>query len=109
MAIFDISGDWAFIDGIETVEIEANDDENVITVEGCSSNEIINSQVSYVGNLGGEPSTMQWSIPVSNMQGMKLKNGYKIKQTNGDEWIVNSFSESTMGTRYRANTTKATK
>lgn len=103
----DISNDWEFIDGKETVTIVANDEpENEVIVEGCCSNEVSEQQMN--GPMGMEPAVMQWSIPTKNMKGMILRNGYVIRQHDEEqtEWTVNSFNESSMGSRYKANTTR---
>lgn len=98
--------DWQLFDDYETVTVEDTDNFISITVKGCQSNEISKQQLQNPGFYGQEIETMSFSLPIENMGDFELKQGHVIVEDNGDRWLVNSCFVSTLGTRYKASTTK---
>lgn len=102
-----IKDDWQFFDDTETVTVEDTDFGTKQKVEGVQAGQLTKQQLTMSGLLGSELATMSFSLPIENMSGFELKQGFLIVQADGSKWIVNSITISTMGTRYVAVTTKA--
>ncbi len=97
-----IKNDWEVLDGTETIVLARDADHLQIRVAGVSSNEITDAAVSGLPTFGTERQSQMFSLPFVNCQGMVPRQGDTITQANEKVWSIDSLTESTCGTRYKA-------
>ncbi|MCI0358645.1 MAG: hypothetical protein L0211_09185 [Planctomycetaceae bacterium] len=96
----DIASDWQFIEGVETVRVRPQDPEQaeVTNVKGLrkamGGNPLVNA------TLGIDPNDVVWHVWQATLEGVELKNGDLIFDSQQAEWTVLSVGQSVRSGRF---------
>jgi len=90
----DISGDWQYIEGIESVDILPAEGEGALVRGVKSLRRAMGGNPLVNATAGIDPSDVTFHLWTVTLQGVKVANGFIIQAADQTEWTVLSVGES---------------
>jgi hypothetical protein len=110
----DISGDWAYVDGIETVKLitRENDGEKIAKCNGAQRQEMGPSGLKlFGGTIAIDPDDLIWHLPKAGLKTtygtyLEPKESDRIKDAAGTVWRIKEVVYAAMVEIWHCNTCK---